>query len=147
MLLAVLESRVEEDAIAAVGTAPISDPPQGNQRDKFYLYCRQNGLWPMQVSGHDPHAEDEWFTPYCPIRNVTATYPPTMLIHGTADTDVPYSLSKDKRRLGKAGVVHEFITVDGAEHRLAGAMPEEVARVAARAVEFVKAHTAQAKAP
>jgi hypothetical protein len=49
--------------------------------------------------------------------------------------------------LGKAGVVHELITVDGAEHRLAGAKPEEVARVAARAVEFVKAHTAQAKAP
>ena len=46
--------------------------------------------------------------------------------------------------MGKGGVVHEL---DGAEHRLAGAKPEEVARVAARAVEFVKAHTAQAKAP
>jgi hypothetical protein len=38
--------------------------------------------------------------------------------------------------------VHEFITVDGAEHRLAGATPEEVSRVAASAVEFVKANTA-----
>jgi hypothetical protein len=28
----------KEDALAAVGIAPISDPPQGNQRDKFYLY-------------------------------------------------------------------------------------------------------------
>jgi acetyl esterase/lipase len=131
-----------EDALAAVGTAPISDPPQGNQRDKFYVYCRQNGLWPLMVSGHDPQTEDRWFTPYCPIRNVTASYPPTILIHGTADTDVPYSLSKDMdAKLGKAGVVHEFITVDGAEHRLAGAKPEEVSRVAARAVEFVKAHT------
>jgi acetyl esterase/lipase len=132
-----------EDALAAVGTAPISDPPQGNHRDKFYLYCRQNGLWPMQVSGHDPQTEDRWFTPYCPIRNVTVRYPPTMLIHGTADTDVPYSLSKEMdATLGKAGVVHELITVEGAEHRLAGATPEEVLRVAARAVEFVKANTA-----
>jgi dipeptidyl aminopeptidase/acylaminoacyl peptidase len=66
-----------------------------------------------------------------------------MLIHGTADTDVPYSLSKDMdATLEKAGVVHEFITVDGAEHRLAGAKLVEVSRIAARAVEFVKAHTA-----
>jgi acetyl esterase/lipase len=133
----------KEDAVAVVGTAPISEPPQGNQRDKFYLYCRQNGLWPTLVTGHDPHTEGEWFTPYCPIRNVTANYPPTMLIHGTADTDVPYSLSKDMDgKLSKAGVAHEFITVDGAEHRLAGAKPEEVSQVAACAVAFVKAHTA-----
>jgi dipeptidyl aminopeptidase/acylaminoacyl peptidase len=66
-----------------------------------------------------------------------------MLIHCTADTDVPYSLSKDMdATLGKAGVVHQFITVDGAEHRLAGAQPEEVSRIAERAVEFVKAYTA-----
>jgi dipeptidyl aminopeptidase/acylaminoacyl peptidase len=133
----------KEDALAAVGTAPISDPPEGNQRDKFYLYCRQHGLWPTLVTGHDPHTEGEWFTPYCPIRNVTANYPPKMLIHGTADTDVPYSQSKDMdATLGKAGVAHEFIMVEGAQHRLAGATPEEVSRVCARAVEFVKARTA-----
>jgi acetyl esterase/lipase len=133
----------KEDALAAVGNAPISDPSERNQRSKFYLYCRQNGLWPTLVTGHDPHTEGEWFTPYCPVRNVTAKYPPTMLIHGTADTDVPYSLSKDMdAALGRIGVAHEFITVDGAEHRLAGAKPEEVSRVTARAIAFVKAHTA-----
>jgi acetyl esterase/lipase len=132
----------KEDALAAVGTTPVADPPQGNQRDKFYLYCRQNGLWPIQVAGRDPQTEDRWFNSYCPIRNITAKYPPTILIHGTADTDVPYSLSKDMdATLDKAGVVHQFITVDGAEHRLAGAEPKELLRVAARAVEFVKAHT------
>ena len=67
------------------------------------------------VIGHDPHIEGEWFTPDCPDPNVTANYPPTMLIHGTADTDAPHSLSKDMdATLEKAGVVHEFITVDGA---------------------------------
>jgi len=133
----------KEDALAAVGTTPVSDPPQGNQRGKFYLYCRQNGLWPKQVSGHDPQSEDEWFAPYCPIRNITANYPPTMLIHGTADTDVPYSLSKDMdEKLTKASVVHEFTTVEGAGHGLTGLKPEEHSRVAARAVAFVKAHTA-----
>lgn len=133
----------KEAALATVGTSPICDPPQGNQRDKFYLYCRQNGLWPTLVTGPDSHSEGEWFTPYCPIRNVTANYSRTMLIHGTADTDVPYSLSKDMNAaLGKIGVAHEFITVDVAEHRLSGAKPEEVSHVAARAIEFVKAHSA-----
>jgi dipeptidyl aminopeptidase/acylaminoacyl peptidase len=66
-----------------------------------------------------------------------------MLIHGTADTDVPYLRSKDMdAELDKAGVTHELITVDGAEHRLASAKPEEVVQVAARALAFVKAHTA-----
>ena len=74
---------------------------------------------------------------------MTAKYPPTILIHGTADTDVPYTQSKDMdAMLGKSGVVHKLITVGGAEHRLAGAKPEELSRVTARVVEFVKAHTA-----
>jgi hypothetical protein len=38
--------------------------------------------------------------------------------------------------------VHESMTVDGAEHRLAGAKPEKASRVVAPAVEFVKSHTA-----
>lgn len=46
------------------------------------------------------------------------------------------------RCLGEAGVAHELITVDGAGHVLAGAKPEEVSQVAARAVQFVKAHAA-----
>ena len=41
----------------------------------------------------DPQAEAEKFTPYMPVRNVTSEYPPTILIHGTHDTDVPYQQS------------------------------------------------------
>jgi acetyl esterase/lipase len=132
-----------EEALAAVGTGPIAEPQPGSPRNTFYRYCRQNGLWPKEVSGHDPGSEQGWFTPYCPIRNVTGKYPPTILIHGTADTDVPYARSKDMdAKLAKAGVAHELVTVEGAGHVLAGAKPEELSRVAARAVEFVKAHTA-----
>jgi acetyl esterase/lipase len=132
----------KEDAYAAVGSTPVSDPPQGNHRERFYLYCRQNGLWPKEVAGHDPHTDRQWFDRYCPVRNVTAKYSPTMLIHGTNDTDVPYSLSQDMdAKLSQAGVEHEFITVQGAGHGLAGAKPEEVAQVADRAVQFVKVHT------
>jgi dipeptidyl aminopeptidase/acylaminoacyl peptidase len=44
-------------------------------------------------------------------------------------------------KLTQIGVKHEFITVTGAGHGLSGAKPEETARIAERAVEFVKAHT------
>jgi hypothetical protein len=43
----------------------------------LYLYCRQNGLWPKVVTGHDPATEPKWFKPYCPVQNVTREYPPT----------------------------------------------------------------------
>jgi acetyl esterase/lipase len=131
----------KEDAYAAVGSKALSEPPRGSQRGKFYLYCRQNGLWPKEVAGHDPHTDAKWFDRYCPIRNITAKYPPTILIHGTNDTDVPYSLSQDMdAKLSQAGVEHEFITVPGAGHGLSGAKPEEIAHAADRAVQFVKAH-------
>jgi pimeloyl-ACP methyl ester carboxylesterase len=39
-------------------------------------------------------------------------------------------------------VKHEFITVPDAGHGLTGAKPEEIARIADQAVNFVKLHTA-----
>ena len=43
--------------------------------------------------GFDPKTQDSVLTPYCPARNVTKDYPPTILVHGTDDTDVPYTQS------------------------------------------------------
>ncbi len=130
----------KEEAEGAVGSAPVADPPPENSRGRFYLYCRQQGIWPNRVSGHDAKKENQWFDPYCPLRNVTAQYPPTILVHGTADTDVPYDESRNMAaRLKQAGVVHEFLTVQGAGHGLAGASPEEVDNAYARAAEFLRA--------
>ncbi len=130
----------KEEALGSLGASVSSEPLPQNQRMKFYLYCRQNAIWPKEVAGHDPNNEARWFDSYCPIRNVTAKYPPTLLIHGTDDTDVPYSESKNMAdKLAEAGVRHELITVKGAGHGLTGAKPEEVARIANRAVEFVEA--------
>ncbi len=132
----------KEEAYRSVGHRILSEESAQNQRTPFYLYCRQNALWPNEVAGHDIHAEPGWFDPYCPIRNVTAQYPPTFLIHGTEDADVPYSESKNMAaKLAQSGVKHELVTVTGAGHGLLEAKPDELARIAVRAAEFVGVHT------
>jgi acetyl esterase/lipase len=80
-----------EAAWQQVGGPPIANSSQREgDGGAFYQFCRQNGIWPQAVSGWDPQQEADMFAPYMPLRNVSDTYPPTLLIHGTDDTDVPY---------------------------------------------------------
>src|SRR4029078_3244200 len=63
----------------------------------------------------------------------------TLLIHGDKDTDVPYEQSQlMTAELKKNGVEHQFITVAGAEHGLAGGKPDEIQAVNKAAVEFLR---------
>ncbi len=129
----------EAEARAAVGTTTVAEPPPRNQRRRFYLYCRQNGLWPREVSGFDPDKDPKAFDPLCPVRNVSAKYPPTLLIHGTNDTDVPHELSVDMdRALARHGVPHELISVPGAGHGLNGADEAVKAGIHKRVLAFLK---------
>lgn len=115
------------EAYASVGTKPVADlteqdiePPPGN-RFRFYLYCRQNGLWPKEVSGFDPDTEREKYRPYNPLWNVTPDYPPTLLLHGDLDTDVPYAQSVLMAyELERHGVEHELYTPVGGGHGFDG---------------------------
>ena len=85
----------EEKALSVISDSIISNTSQipSEDRGKFYLYCRQQGIWPQEVGGHDPGSEKEWFSDYEPLRNVTSDYPPTILLHGEIDTDVPFEQS------------------------------------------------------
>ena len=128
-----------EQAYAQVGGAPISD---ARDRDGnggiFYNYCRQNGLWPKEVSGWDPYSEEESFFPFMPVKNVTPDYPPTMLIHGTEDTDVPYEQSvMMAEQFEQNGVAHELVTIPGGEHGLGGGDPELIDKAYDDAVAWV----------
>jgi acetyl esterase/lipase len=107
----------------------------------FYNFCRQTGQWPKAVTGWDPRAEPEKFYPFMPVKNVTAAYPPTVLIHGTADTDVPFEQSRlMAQELQKHGVAFQFHEIDKAEHGLAGGDRDEIEKAQGKAFEFVKHH-------
>jgi len=94
---------------------------------KLYLYCRQQGLWPKVLMGVDPDTEPLAFDPYCPVRNVTKKYPPTLLVHGTKDTDVPYELSVQMdKELSAKEVPHEFLTITNGIHGFRSKVDAEI---------------------
>lgn len=117
------------------------DPPAHLDRSSFYLYCRQRGEWLVEVTGHDLPDDRAWLEAYCPLRNITADYPPAMLVHGTADTDVPHQESKNlAERFDALGVPHEFVSLADVGHGFAGASPEDVERAEAAAADFLQAN-------
>jgi acetyl esterase/lipase len=120
----------------AVVSAP-ADKAQAEARSRYYHYLRQNGLWTREVTGLEPGKP---LDPYCPVRNVGPGWPPTMLVHGTVDTDVPCELSAAMaKELAKHGVEHELVTVPGSGHGLSGGDRKLVAEAHAKALAFLKA--------
>jgi acetyl esterase/lipase len=125
----------------------VNGPPISDSRDRrgdggaFYQYCRQHGLWPKEVSGWDPHTDRHKFYPFMPVQNVTKDYPPTMLVHGMADTDVPYEQSTMMaEELKKHGVEHRLVSIAEAEHGLAGGDPQQIDAAYESALAFVNRH-------
>jgi len=129
-----------EQADASLAAPPVQDPALGIDRSIFYLHCRQQGLWLHEVTARDPRIEPSWFERYCPLRRVSATFPPTMLVHGVDDTDVPHDESAAlAARLLQSGVEHRFISLPGVGHGFAGAEPVQAEAVEAEVAEFLSA--------
>ena len=127
-----------EDALAQVSGPPISDSRerQGNG-GAFYQHCRQHGSWPKAVSGWDPHAEPEKFYPFMPVKHVDGNYPPTVLVHGTTDTDVPYEQSvMMQQEFEKHNIRHELLSIPNGEHGLAGGDPQLIDNAYRKAFKF-----------
>ncbi len=133
----------EKDALSGFGDGPITDGSiNGKQRGRFYLYCRQQGLWPKMVTGFDPQTEADKIAPYEPVRNVSSDYPPTMLIHGTLDTDVPYEQSVlMAEQFKRNGVEHRLVAVPNGGHGLGGGDKAHISDAYAQVLPFVEMHT------
>ncbi len=139
-----VEQIAEADARAAVGAGVLTgttwSTPMAEARGKYYRYLRQQGRWTREMTGFDA-SDTKSLTPYCPVRNVTADYPPTALLHGTEDTDVPCQQSAAMaERLTAAGVEHEFHAIEGAGHGLSDGDPAETAIATNSALAFIKKH-------
>ena len=122
----------------------LSLPPVTNVSDRkgngwaFYQYCRQKGLWPKYVVGYDLHTQPEMFYPYMPVKNVTKDYPPTLLIHGVRDTDVPHEQSELMvEEFVKFDVPHVLFSVRNGEHSLWQGNPEDIQRSQELVLEFI----------
>ena len=129
----------EADARRVVGREPISDASLSPlRRYLFYFYTRRHGRWAHEVAGWDPRAETSRFAPFMPLGNIGKTYPPTLLIHGDADTDVPYEQAVMlDQALRSHAVPTEFITIRNADHFLRGGDPLVVAKAQEDAARFV----------
>jgi len=142
----------KEEAYKAVGhkvvTGSEANPELLRNRGRFYLYLRQNGLWTREVTGFEPDKDRAKLDAFCPVRNVSPEYPPTLLIHGTVDTDVPYELSANMaKELARNKVPHELVTVRGAGHGLAGGDKKLVDEANDKAVTFIRQHLKADKKP
>jgi acetyl esterase/lipase len=130
-------------AWAGVGEQVLTSTNQKNGRGRsvFFLYLKQTGRWINAVGGMDPKTDREKLTPFCPIRNLSPKYPPTLFLHGTADKDVPVEQSLAMaRELKRHGVPHELITIEGGGHSLWGGDRKLIDQAFKRSTEYIREH-------
>ena len=148
-LPAVLDEAAVQQLLTNKGK-PISGYPTGDwKQPRFALYrylINQGQYWQLALGSNTAAAElpaDK--QRLLPSLNIAASYPPTLLVHGTADSTVPISESEDVAlALAAAGVRHTFVPVKGREHGL-DAVPvgDDVAAARKTLVEFVLSNVTQ----
>lgn len=105
-----LAKMLVSDKIISVG--PIE------KRYAIYMYARQHGVWIEELTGLIPILSKDELSKYSPLFNIQADYPPTLLLHGTNDEDVPYEQSVlMAESLQEQGVANELITIPDGKHQ------------------------------
>lgn len=134
----------EADAYRGVGKKVLTGTKFGSDvakaRDSFVRYVCQNGLWTKEVAGL-ALTDRKKRELYSPVRIAKRDFPPTLLIHGAADSICRLSESETMAaRLAQMKVPHQLITVPGAGHVLAGGDKQLVAEAHAQACKFIQQH-------
>ncbi|WP_235801794.1 alpha/beta hydrolase [Ureibacillus manganicus] len=83
------------------------------KRYAIYMHARQSGGWIEKISG----MSNVELLPYCPLHSVNESFPPTLLLHGTLDEDVPYEQSVlMSKALVEASVENKLVTIPNGKH-------------------------------
>ena len=146
-----LRCRWNKRSTACVSKMPrwrqVSGPPIANDHDRpgdgsaFNDFIRRSAQWPKTISGWDPRTEAPKYEPYLPLRNVTPEFPPTFLIHGEKDTDVPATQPQAMlAELTRNGVESKLILLPDSEHGFRGGDTAVTAAARAEAVQFILKH-------
>ncbi len=111
-------------------------------RFTYYLRTRQQGTWVKSVSGLDPSRDRERLLAWCPQVVARTGYPPAILLHGDADTDVPYEQSVAMHgRLRELNVESELVTMQGMGHGFdADDSNPEVQKALQKVIDFLQSH-------
>lgn len=113
------EKAVFIGGVSLEGQASDPNHPNPKQRQAFAMHQIATGkvvkaIWPLYPD--DLRMID-------PILNVSAKWPPTAIVHGTADTTIPIRLSKEfEEKLKGKGVQTAFFEVEGEPHTFVGKM-------------------------
>ncbi|KAB2337257.1 alpha/beta hydrolase [Cytobacillus depressus] len=87
------------------------------KRYAIYMYARQNGEWINEISGLHHILDKKKLSQFCPLHQANADFPPTLLLHGTNDEDVPYEQSVlMAEKLKEIGVDNKLITIPDGKH-------------------------------
>ncbi|MEM8897994.1 MAG: alpha/beta hydrolase [Bacteroidota bacterium] len=87
------------------------------ERFSYYIYTRQKGIWASTVSQLNREKHVEELTSLSPSLDMRKDFPPTLLIHGDKDTDVPFSESqKLVQTLSQNKTPHKLIEMKGYGH-------------------------------
>lgn len=105
----------------------------------IYLYCRQQGVWLDYVTDPAEMTEEELLT-YCPVLQADGNFPPTILLHGDADEDVPYQESvRMQNALNKHQIKNQLITIPNGKHQFDENMNDpEVQAAFEQILDFLK---------
>lgn len=136
-------SAADAAAVARDTVVSSTRPEAFDERFQAYLYSRQQGTWPQVVARRDPTTEAEWFAAYEPIRHLTPAFPPTLLLHGPPDFDVPFAQAERLRdSLAHHGVPNHLLTNENWGHGFDGAGFEDtsVRDAFAQVLAFLDAH-------
>ena len=135
------------DAATKDGATHISDWPVTSLTDpraNLYSYLVQHGqLWSVATKSTRPPAS---LPQLLPSRNVTASYPPTRLVHGTADQFVPVSgCDGMAAALGAAGVEHVVERLTGRDHKLDFEAGADIEAIKTAQILFLVKHEERVK--